>query len=68
MSTDVNRLLSFFLRVQISLPVGRMGRASVLPTFILEQFWAKLGLKAKAKFIQKQTITKHAKRDVERIA
>jgi hypothetical protein len=27
-----------------------MGTASVLPTFILEQFWTKLGLKAKAKF------------------
>jgi len=68
MSFDVNRLLFFFLRVQISLPDGRLGRASVLPTFIVEQFWTKLGLKAKAKFNQKQTVTKYAKCNVGRIA
>jgi len=34
-----------------------MGKANVLRNFILEQFWTKLGLKAKAKFNQNQTIT-----------
>lgn len=58
----------FFLSVHISLPDGRMWRGSVLPTFILWQFWTKLGLKSKAKFNLKQTITKHAKWNVGRIA
>jgi len=68
MSIDVDLLLSFFLRVQISLPDRRMGKASVLSTFILEKFWTKLGLKAKAKFNPEQSITKHAKWNVRRKA
>jgi len=45
----VNRLLPFFLRVQISLPC-RVGTASALYTFIIEHFWTKFGLKALFKF------------------
>jgi hypothetical protein len=44
-SIDVNDFLTFFLRVYISLPNERMGRDSVLYTFILENFWTKVGLK-----------------------
>jgi len=36
---------SFFLRVHISLPNEIIGRDSVLYTFILENFWTKVGLK-----------------------
>jgi hypothetical protein len=35
----------FFQRVQIFFPYKRMGRANVLYTFILENFWIKFGLK-----------------------
>ena len=38
---DVKRLLSFFVRAQMSLPYERMGRASALYTLILEKFWTK---------------------------
>jgi len=41
---SVNRFL-FFLRVQISLPYKRFGRASALYTFILENIWTKVDLK-----------------------
>jgi hypothetical protein len=34
-----------FLRAQISIPYKRMGRASSLYTFILENFWTTVGLK-----------------------
>ena len=44
-SADVSRFLSFFLRVQISLPHKRMGRASALYTFIVENFQTKVNLK-----------------------
>ena len=37
--------LFFFLRVQNSLPYRRMGTATALYTFILEDFWTKVGLK-----------------------
>jgi hypothetical protein len=40
----------FFLRVQISLPYKIMGRASALYTFIVENLWAKVGLKVLLKF------------------
>ena len=45
MLTDENVSFSFFLRVQISLAYKRMGRASVLYTFILENFWTEAGIK-----------------------
>ena len=38
--------LSLFLRVQISLPYKRMGTASALYTFILENFWPRVVLKS----------------------
>jgi hypothetical protein len=50
-SVDVSRVLILFSedpnfpRVQISLPYELMGRASALYTFILENFWTKVGLK-----------------------
>ena len=44
-SIDVSCFLSFFLRVQISLPCKRNGRASALHTFMLENFWTRDGLK-----------------------
>jgi hypothetical protein len=37
--------LSFFLRVQISFPNKRMGKANVLYSVILENFWTRVGLK-----------------------
>jgi hypothetical protein len=40
-----SNFIIFFLRVQISLPNQRRGRASALYTFILENFWTKVGLK-----------------------
>jgi hypothetical protein len=43
-SVDVNRFLSFGLRVEIWLPYRRMGSASALNIFILEDFWTKVGL------------------------
>ena len=45
-STDINRFLSFCLRVQISHPYIKTGSASALYTLMLADFWTKLGLKA----------------------
>ena len=44
-SIYVNRLLSFCMRAQISLSCRRMRTASALYTFIVEDFWSKIGLK-----------------------
>ena len=45
-SNDVKPFVSFFfIRIQISLSYKRMRRASELYTFILQNFWAKDGLK-----------------------
>jgi hypothetical protein len=38
-SIDVRHFLYFFLRVQILLPYKRIGRTSILGTFLLENFW-----------------------------
>jgi hypothetical protein len=45
-SIDVSRFLSFCLRAQISLAYRKMGTASVLYTFIVEDFWIQVGLKS----------------------
>jgi hypothetical protein len=42
---DVSCFLFFFIRVKISLPYKKNRRASKLHTFILENFWTKVGLK-----------------------
>ena len=44
-SIHVNRLLSFCMRAQISLSCRRKRTASALYTFIVEDFWSKIGLK-----------------------
>jgi len=44
-SIDASRFLSFFLRVQISLPFKEWGEpVHYVRTFILEKFWTKVGL------------------------
>jgi len=42
--TDVNNFLSLALRVQILLQYKRIGTASELYTFILDDLWSKVGL------------------------
>jgi len=42
---DVICFLSFFIRVKISLPYTKNRSVSTLHTFILENFWTKVGLK-----------------------
>jgi hypothetical protein len=44
-AVDVKRFYPFCLRAQISLPYKRMWRASALYTFIVENFWSKVGLR-----------------------
>ena len=44
-STDGSHFSSSFLWIQILLPYTRLGRASALHTFILENFWTKVRLK-----------------------
>ena len=47
-SIDVSRFYPYFppLRVQISLPYKRMGRADILHTFIPQNFWTKFLFKS----------------------
>jgi hypothetical protein len=44
-SVDLSHFLSFFLRVLISPSCKRIGRASALYTFMLENYWTSKGLK-----------------------
>ena len=51
-SMDANLILTFFfLRVKISLRLKKLGRASALYTFILENVWTKVSLRALLKFL-----------------
>ena len=47
------QFLSFFLRVQISLPYKIMQTASALCTLLLENFWTKVGLKLLLRVFEK---------------